>query len=119
MEKITLQYKIWLETPDGKGIMGDGKWEMLKTIRSAGSLVAACEAMGYTYRKTWGEMKKIEQLLGFPLLEKTRGGKDGGNTQLTPQGEKMVAAFDALHHKMDTEMEHAFDDFKKIIDRLK
>lgn len=111
MENIRLNYKIWIETIDQKGIMGDGKWQILKAIEKHGSLMAATEALGITYRKTWGDLKEIEKSLGFPLLDKNRGGKEGGSSSLTPQGLELVKAFDEFHSKADTVIEKEFEAF--------
>lgn len=111
-----LNYKVWLSTPDGKGIMGDGKWRILQAIDEHGSLKAATKALGITYRRTWGDLKKIEKQLGFPLLKKTRGGKEGGQTRLTPEGRKLVDAFSRLHKRVHTEMEAAFREFREELD---
>ena len=113
LKNVVFNYKIWLSTKDGQGIMGDGKWQILKAIKEHGSLMAATEALGITYRRTWGDLKEIESRLGFPLLEKSRGGKDRGGTRLSPEGEKMVAAFERFHKKADGFMEKAFDEFRK------
>jgi len=112
-EKVKFNYKIWLSSEDGSGIMGDGKWKILKAIEEQGSLKAATEALGITYRRTWGDLKSIEQKLGFEILEKTRGGKEGGATQLTPQGKLLVGAFDAFHAKVDAVMDEAFREFRQ------
>lgn len=113
---IQLNYKIWIETLDEKGIMGDGKWQILKAIEKHGSLMAATEALGITYRKTWGDLKAIEKALGFALLDKNRGGKDGGSSCLTEEGKALVKAFDSFHFKVDTLIEKEFEAFRtKII----
>jgi molybdate transport repressor ModE-like protein len=114
MEKfsdINPEYKVWFSTPDGKGILGDGKWKILKTIEACGSLVQACEELNITYRRTWNDLKKIEQQLGFKLLETARGGADGGSTHLTPEGIKLIKAFDHFHQRMDKIMKVEFDKF--------
>lgn len=116
LKNIKFNYKIWLSTLEGKGIMGDGKWKILKAIEEHGSLKAATEALGLTYRRTWGDLKEIEAMLGFPLLDKSRGGKDGGQTQLSPQGEKMVEAFNRFHQKVDQYMEDAFMEFRENVE---
>jgi len=108
---IRLNYKIWLSTDNGESILGDGKWQILKAIEKHGSLMAATEALGLTYRRTWGNLKKIEKILGIPLLEKSRGGASGGSTQLTREGKKLVAAFDKFHTKNDKLLIKAFDEF--------
>jgi len=118
LNDITLNYKIWLASSDDKGIMGDGKWQILKAIEAHGSLKAATDALGITYRRTWGDLKAIEEVLGFALLEKSRGGKDGGQTQLTSKGRKLVAAFDHLHEQADEYMEKLFTEFRKTLDEV-
>lgn len=108
LNTVQLNYKIWLSGEDNKGILGDGKWQILKAIEETGSLTAACKKLNLTYRRTWGDLKKIEQMLGFPLLEKSRGGAEGGASQLSLQGEKLVAAFDAFHLSVDDTIRQAF-----------
>jgi molybdate transport system regulatory protein len=110
-ENIKPQHKIWLSTETGEGIMGDGKWQILKAIEKTGSLMAATETLGLTYRRTWGDLKKIEEQLGFQILDKSRGGKDGGKSTLTPAGKRLVAAFDHLHARVDGVIQSAFNDF--------
>lgn len=113
IKQIQMNFKIWLSTPEGKGIMGDGKWEILKAIEEHGSLKAATDALGITYRRTWGDLKAIEEKLGVSLLEKSRGGASGGQTQLTKEGLKLVAAFDDLHAQADVFMDQLFKKFRE------
>jgi len=110
---IRLHYKIWMSDIRDQGILGDGKWKILKMIDEKGSLKAACDEMGYTYRRTWDNLKKIETFFGFPLLEKHRGGAEGGHTELTAEGKKLVAAFDAFHTSVDAVIREGFDKFLK------
>ena len=109
LNDIHLHYKIWIADSDGKGVLGDGKWQMLKIIDEKGSLKAACDELGYTYRRTWGNLKKIEKFFGFELIEKHRGGKEGGQTILTPEGKKLVAAFDKFHTSADLLIQKGFE----------
>ena len=108
---IHLHYKIWMSDEQEAGILGDGKWKMLKLIQEKGSMKAACDEMGYTYRRTWGNLKKIEKFFGFALLEKHRGGSDGGRTELTEEGKRLVRAFDAFHDTVDTHIQLGFEKF--------
>ena len=113
---INLNYKIWLETQDQLGILGDGKWVLLKAIEETGSLKSAMEKLSLTYRKTWNNLQQIEERLGFPILETTRGGADGGNTCLTEEGKRIVRAFDNFHNEFDVMINQAFDKFKKELE---
>ncbi|MCK9203733.1 MAG: LysR family transcriptional regulator [Bacteroidales bacterium] len=115
-EHIRLHYKLWLSDEKENGILGDGKWQMLKLIDEKGSLKAACDGLGYTYRRTWGNLQKIEKFFGFPLLETYRGGSEGGKTVLTDDGRRLVRAFDVFHKSVDDQIAEGF---KKFIDELK
>jgi molybdate transport system regulatory protein len=106
---IRLHYKIWLSDKDGQGILGDGKWKILKLIEEKGSIKSACDELGWTYRRTWGNLKKIENFFGFPLLEKHRGGSEGGATHLTSEGKKLVRAFDHFHSSVDSVIAKGFE----------
>jgi len=120
LRDIKILHKIWLETKDGDGILGDGKWQILKAIDECGSLKAACDQLQLTYRRTWGDLKKIESMLGFPLLDKSRGGREGGMSKLSEQGKLLVEAFDAFHASVDPAMQNALSQLKeKLIDLQK
>lgn len=112
---ILLHHKIWLATSDETGILGDGKWQILRTIEETGSLMGACTKLNLTYRRTWGDLKKIEQMLGFPLLEKSRGGAEGGSSSLSTQGRLLVKAFDKFHEQVDGVIKKALDEFKSSL----
>ncbi len=113
---LKIKYKVWLENKDNNGILGDGKWKLLKSINETGSLKAAIENQGLSYRKTWDNLKKAEKLLGFPLIKPTRGGSRGGRTVLTQKGLKLVAAFDSFHEEFDNKIQEAFS---LMINKLK
>jgi len=114
-ENLKPEYKIWFSSLNGEGVFGDGKWKILKHIDECGSLVGACEKLGITYRRTWNDMRKIEKMLGFHLLETIRGGQEGGSTKLSPEGRRLVKSFDAFHQRMDKLMKKEFD---RLLDDL-
>ncbi len=113
---ISIHYKIWMESPDGRGIMGDGKWRLLQAIEKRGSLSAAAVALGISYRKAWGDLKKAETLLGFELIDRHRGGAAGGASNLTEYGKKWLAHYISFHQRMDKAFEK---EMKIFLNKLK
>lgn len=113
--KLKLNYKIWIETDLHVSILGEGKWKLLTAIKETGSLKAAVGSMGLSYRQTWTKLKEIEEKLGFPIIEKSRGGAEGGHTSLTPQGEKIVEFFDKVYSKFEPRVK---DIFSKLVQDL-
>jgi molybdate transport system regulatory protein len=116
LDNVCLNYKIWLESIDHAGILGDKKCELLKAIDETGSLNDAMRKLNLTYRKTWDNLRKIENELGFPLIKPTRGGVDGGCTVLTREGRIIVQAFEQFHAEYDSIIQQGFE---KILENLK
>ncbi len=112
---VFLRYKLWLSAVSGEGIIGESKYLLLRKIEELGSLKAAAEHLGVSYRKAWGDIKKSEELLGYDLTEKHRGGVGGGKSDLTQRAKNLLEAYDALHKKMDSAIEDAYADFKEKI----
>ncbi len=119
-QQLHLRYKFWIETDASISVLGEGKWRLLKAIKETGSLKAAVGIMGYSYRQTWQNLKNIEERLGFKLIDKQRGGKKGGETLLTPKGEKIVQFFDKLYEEIEpgilSHFNKMMDDLNKIVE---
>ena len=109
IDNLHLNYKIWLETTGNIGVLGDKKCELLRAIDETGSLNDAMKKLGLTYRKTWDNLRKIEQELGFPLIKPTRGGAEGGNTVLTLEARIIIAAFEKFHEEYDSVIQKGFE----------
>jgi len=107
-KKLKARFKLWLNTKDAQGVFGDGKWRLLKAIQSEGSLKAASELLGISYRKAWGDLKKAERCLNTTLLQKRRGGNRGGETMLTDQGRRWVEAYSKFRHDVERAVEDAY-----------
>jgi len=116
LENLRLNYKIWLESADHIGILGDKKCELLKAIDETGSLNEAMKKLNLTYRKTWDNLHKIEKELGFPLIKPMRGGVDGGKTVLTAEAKIIIQAFEQFHLEYDHIIHNGFT---KILNDLR
>ena len=113
MKKLRARFKLWLSTRDVEGIFGDGKWRLLKTIETEGSLKAASKKLRISYRKAWGDLKKAQDALNIPLVEKQRGGNMGGRTDLTDQGKKWVKAYTNFRGDIEKAMKKAYEKHMK------
>ena len=92
--------------------MEEDRYKLLQLIKEKGSLKAAADMMKISYRKAWGDLKKAEELLGYELIIRQRGGKSGGQSQLSDKAVKLLEAYDVLHTKMDDAVEKAYEEFK-------
>jgi molybdate transport system regulatory protein len=98
---VFLKYKVWLVTASEEEIIDDSDFMLLKLIDEHGSLRAAAEKHGVSYRNAWGTLKRAEEILKFKLIDKQRGGQMGGKTRLTEEGEKLIHCYDELHGEFD------------------
>ena len=101
-------FRLWISSGEVEGVFGDGKWRLLQAIDRHGSLKAATDALGISYRKAWGDLRKAESALGVRFLERTRGGRDGGETRLTEVGRRWVAAYARMRTRLDRAVEREF-----------
>ena len=93
--------KNWLEK-DGKVIIGEGRATLLKYILEFGSLTKAAEEMGMSYRHAWGIVQEINEVLGKEIIHSERGGVDGGKTQLTDEGKRLLEDFNKMNGTVQT-----------------
>jgi len=79
-------FKVWLETDEGY-VFGPGVYRLLGRVREEGTIKAAAESLGMSYRFAWGLVRKAEKKIGQPLMITHKGGRDGGGgTELTEVG---------------------------------
>jgi len=69
--------------------------EMLRAIDDCGSLSGAADALGRSYPHLQQRVVALEEAIG-PLVERTRGGADGGGSSLTETARELLARFDRL-----------------------
>ena len=117
MNKLRARFKLWLSTGNIEGVFGDGKWRLLKALERTGSLTEASESLHISYRKAWGDLKKAQDALNLPLVEKHRGGINGGQTALTDQGKKWLKAYTGFRSDIEKAVEKAYE--KHIKELLK
>lgn len=80
---------------EGEKFFGEGPARLLRGIEETGSLRASAGSMGMAYTKALKLMKNAENALGFELTMRTAGGKDGGGSRLTPEGEEWLRRYEA------------------------
>jgi molybdate transport system regulatory protein len=93
--RLQVRSKVWLEV-DGAPVFGQGREQLLRQIQATGSINAAAKLMGIPYRKAWTYLDAMEKRLGYPLVNRQKGGAGGGNSSLTAQALELLEAFETL-----------------------
>ncbi|GEM83028.1 winged helix-turn-helix domain-containing protein [Meiothermus hypogaeus] len=119
---MRLKTKFWLESDTGNFLLGPGTLRLLVAVAERGSLKAGAKAIGLSYRGAWDRLKKAEEGLGFPLLERHSGGEGGGGSTLTTDALELVERYRRFAQESEAELEArfavAFADWRKDTDVL-
>ena len=91
---MRLCYKLFLARE--VKAFGEGPCRLLEQVEETGSLNKAAARMELSYTKAWHVLKRSEKELGFSLLVREVGGREGGGSALTPQGRDMVRRYRAF-----------------------
>jgi molybdate transport system regulatory protein len=97
--------RIWIDGPEGT-FLGYGRIVLLERIRQHGSITTAAKSMEMSYRHAWQLVDSMNRQAARPLIETAAGGRGGGGTRLTEEGEKTVRLFWKF-----------YDDFQKFLAR--
>ena len=92
MKAIT---KIIFLDEGGEKFFGEGPARLLRRVEEYGSLRGAAMSMEMAYTKALKLMKQAEAALGYPLITRTTGGKDGGGSRLTEDGKEWLQRYEA------------------------
>jgi molybdate transport system regulatory protein len=89
------QFNLRLNKGGIKAI-GPGKIALLEAIDETGSISAAARQLGMSYRRAWGLVSELNQVLAKPAVEANVGGTHGGRATLLPTGRKLATLYRAV-----------------------
>lgn len=85
---------------------------LLMLIEDTHSVKGACSKMAISYSKAWNLLNGMEEQLGFPVVERQHGGRDGGGTQLSKEGKEFLERYshfeESVRHYAAKEFETLF-----------
>ena len=87
--------KITFLDDNGEKFFGEGPARLLHGVEDNGSLRAAAISMDMAYTKALKLIRNAENALGYPLIRRTTGGKDGGGSCLTEEGKEWLERYEA------------------------
>ncbi|NFF81047.1 LysR family transcriptional regulator [Clostridium botulinum] len=66
---------------------------LLLLIQETHSVKRACKHMALSYGKAWNMLNEMEKSLGYNVVERRHGGRRGGKTNLTLEGEDFLEKY--------------------------
>lgn len=98
--------------------------ELLERIDTTGSISAAANAMGMSYKAAWEAVEAINNLSDQPLVERKTGGQKGGGTTLTAYGRRVMGVYRRLEQERELMLKQLalagddFDEYYHLIRRF-
>lgn len=112
---MQLKTNFWIEK-DGLVALSCWRVELLEAIAETGSISAAAEKMGVSYRRAWDKIHECEDRLEAKLVDTQTGGVGGGGSQLTPAARGYIHQFHQLTDNLDSLAQQRF---KQYFDEVK
>lgn len=104
---MEIKSKLWIEI-DGKPVFGRGRRFLLEAIDKYGSINRAAKEINISYRKAWGYVKAMEERLGFRLVEKQTGGRNGGGATLTEEARGFLKKYEEMEKGINEIVDERF-----------
>lgn len=122
-ERVGFSGKIWIDKAE-REFLGSDRIELLEKIQALGSITAAAKAVGISYKTAWEIVDTMNNLADKPLVVRMTGGKGGGGTHLTPEGNRVIDSFRIVQEEHKTfllNLAHKVEDmenFYKFLRRM-
>lgn len=76
--------------------LSDRRLQVLRALGECGSISQAARQVGVSYKAAWQAIDTLSNLSGVPVVEKSVGGAGGGGAKLTPAGQELLRAAQAM-----------------------
>lgn len=106
-----LDFQVKLMLRKQEDFFGPGIADFLMRIQETGSMQAACQEMHMSYSKGWKLVNRMEEEMGFSFLIRRNGGRGGGSSTLTREGEAFVRRYYAFVRDVKQMAENFFEQY--------
>lgn len=102
--------KLSLSTEIGQ-LLNNNRIRLLDAIAEHGSLSAAARSLPMSYKAAWGALDSMNNLSAQTLVIRSKGGKNGGGTKLTPYAKRLISMYKA----MEIEYQHSLEQLQRAM----
>ncbi|HIZ13758.1 MAG TPA: LysR family transcriptional regulator [Candidatus Mediterraneibacter stercorigallinarum] len=92
--------RIKVQLTGSEPFFGPGVRTLLEWIREEGSVRDACEKMGLSYSKGRKMLDRAEKELGYTIVERSPGGKNGGGARVSGEGLKLLEKYERFEQEL-------------------
>ena len=99
----------------GKQVLDSKLVTLLHLIQETQSVREACGRMQISYSAAWNLLNAAEDSLGYPLVNRNKGGPSGSGTLLTEKGSSLLSAYDQFESQARENIEQLYDRYLRNI----
>lgn len=96
---------------------GPGVAELLRGIQACGSIQGACERMGLSYSKARIMLRRLEEELTYPVVNRSKGGVGGGRACLTDAGLALLTCYEQYEREVSLYAEQRFGTLRTLLEQ--
>ena len=108
-EKL-MRPQVKVRLANHRPFFGPGAVTLLRQIDRLESVREACGKMGISYSKGWTIIRTAEEELGYKIVERRHGGKNGGAAYVTERGKKLLYKFERYEEQVEKAALELFED---------
>ncbi len=84
---------------------------LLALVEETKSVRTACQRMQISYSGSWNIIHALESQLRFPLLERSQGGANGGESRLTEKGKRLLDCYQRYAQRLRQDAAALFEEY--------
>lgn len=108
-EESLMRPQVKVRLVNRKPFFGPGTVTLLKQIDRLGSVKEACGKTGMSYSKGWKIIHAAEEELGYQIVGRQPGGKNGGGAYLTEKGSRLLRLFETYEQQVEEAAYQIYD----------
>ncbi len=99
-KKRSIRPRIKVQLVGREPFFGPGVRMLLKYIMEEGSVREACEKMNLSYSKGRKMLDRAEEELGYTIVERSPGGKNGGSARVSEEGIRLLKQYERFEKEL-------------------
>lgn len=104
----SIRPRLKVQIEGSEPFFGPGVRKLLLYIQSEGSVREACVKMGLSYSKGRRLLDRAERELGYRIVERSPGGKNGGGAHVSQAGLQLLEKYERLERELTEAAEEKF-----------
>jgi molybdate transport system regulatory protein len=110
----TLKIRVRVTRGDADAF-GPGKAQLLESLLETGSLNRSARDLKMSYVKALALVRAMNTHFSEPLVTLSRGGRQGGGTQVSKLGTQVLAEYSALHKSCEKAAQSRWRRLQKLL----